>query len=153
MVVFLLTTNGGDAMASYVQTALINNESVFYQGKVSLWSLTPYFVIGLFTLPLFGLGLLFWLVAAIRYFTTELAITDKRIISKFGLIRRDTVEVNINKVESMQVDQSITGRIFNFGTITIAGAGDPKAPIPGISSPLVFRKKFFEVQEETGAVL
>ena len=49
-------------MASYVQTALINNESVFYQGKVSLWSLTPYFVIGLFTLPLFGLGLLFWLV-------------------------------------------------------------------------------------------
>jgi uncharacterized membrane protein YdbT with pleckstrin-like domain len=84
-----------------------------------------------------------------RYFTTELAITNKRVIAKFGLIRRNTIEMNISKVESIQVDQGILGRMFNFGSILVAGAGDPKAPIPGISEPLKFRKMFFEVQEES----
>ena len=81
------------------------------------------------------------------YYTTELAITNKRVIAKFGLIRRNTVEMNISKVESIQVDQGILGRIFNFGSVLVSGAGDPKAPIPGISHPLKFRKMFFEVQE------
>jgi hypothetical protein len=58
-----------------------------------------------------------------------------------------TVEININKVESIQVDQEILGRMFNFGTLIIAGAGNPQAPIPGISEPMEFRKAFIEAQE------
>lgn len=106
-------------------------------------------MLGLLLLPLYGIGLILWASAAITYFTTELAITNKRVIAKFGLIRRDTIEMNISKVESIQVDQGILGRIFNFGSILVAGAGDPKAPIPGISEPLKFRRTFFEVQEES----
>ena len=90
---------------------------------------------------------MFWASAAITYYTTELAITNKRVIAKFGLIRRYTVEMNISKVESIQVEQGLIGRIFNFGTVIVAGAGDPKAPIIGISTPLEFRKMFFEAQE------
>lgn len=134
-------------MGSYVESNLIKNEKVQYEGKTSVWSLLPRIFLGLILLPFFGIGLLFWASAAITYYTTELAITNKRVIAKFGLIRRNTVEMNVSKVESIQVDQGILGRIFNFGSVLVSGAGDPKAPIPGISNPLQFRKLFFEVQE------
>jgi len=134
-------------MGSYVASNLIHDEKIEYEGRTSAWVLTPKILIGLILLPLFGLGLIFFVSAAIQYFTTELAITNKRVIAKFGLIRRDTIEMNIAKIESIQIDQSLLGRLFNFGTIVISGAGDPKAPIPGISKPLQYRNKFFEVQE------
>lgn len=140
-------------MGSYVKLNLVKGEKIQYEGKTSLWSLSPRIIIGLILLPIFGLGLLFLIPAAITYFTTELAITNKRVIAKFGLIRRDTIEMNITKIESIQIEQGVLGRIFNYGSIVIAGAGDPKAPILGISDPLKFRKVFFEVQEGTSATL
>lgn len=135
-------------MGKYVESSLIKNEKVQYEGQVSAWSLMPLIIIGLLILPL---GLILWAVAAIKYFTTELAITDKRVIAKFGLIKRETIEINIVKIESIQVDQSILGRMFNYGSIVVSGAGNPMAPIPSISNPLIFKKTFFEVQEKMGS--
>lgn len=100
-------------------------------------------------LPAFGIGLIFLTMAYIRYKTTELVITTKRVIVKFGFIRRHTIEINIGKVESIQVEQEVLGRLFNFGTLIISGAGTPQAPIPGISKPMQFRKAFIEAQDET----
>src|SRR5690349_12949486 len=112
-----------------------------------MWSLLPLLLAGLLTLWAMGIGLLFWLVAFIRYKTTELAFTNKRVIAKFGFISRRTVELNLMKVESVQVDQGIFGRIFNFGTLVISGAGNPQAPIPGISDPMSFRRALMEYQD------
>ena len=137
-------------MGSYVESALTKGEQVVYQGKVSIWSLVPLILLGLIFLAFYGLGLLFWAAAAIRYFTTELAITNKRVIAKFGLISRSTIEINLQKIESIQVNQGILGRIFNFGSIVVAGAGNPQAPVPGISSPLQFRRAFIDTQESNG---
>jgi uncharacterized membrane protein YdbT with pleckstrin-like domain len=134
-------------MASYVEGALTKGEQVVYQGKVSIWSLVPLLLLGLIFLAFYGLGLLFWIAAAIKYFTTELAITNKRVIAKFGLISRSTIEINLQKIESIQVNQGILGRIFNFGSIVVSGAGNPQAPIPGISSPIQFRREFVDTQE------
>lgn len=134
-------------MTGYVEGALVADEKIVYLGHISLWSLAPLIALGIVLLPVFGLGLLFLIKAYVRYKTTELAITSKRVIVKFGFIRRSTVEININKVESIQVDQEILGRMFNFGTLIIAGAGNPQAPIPGISEPMEFRKAFIEAQE------
>lgn len=133
-------------MGNYIESNLIRNEQIQYTAKVSGWSLVPMILLGLITLGLY-IGPLFWIAAAIKYFTTELAITNKRVIAKFGFIRRNTVEMSIERVESIQVEQGILGRIFKFGSILVSGAGDPKAPIPGISDPLSFRKKFYEIQE------
>ncbi|WP_217475242.1 PH domain-containing protein [Stutzerimonas stutzeri] len=135
-------------MGSYVESALTQGEKVIYEGKTSLWSLLPLILLGLLTLGIFGLGLLFWIAAAIRYFSTELAITNKRVIAKFGFISRTTIEINIQKIESIQVNQGILGRIFNFGSIVVSGAGNPQAPVPGISSPLNFRREFLNTQEQ-----
>lgn len=135
-------------MTSYVEGALVKDEKIVHLGHISLWSLWHLFALGLLLLPVFGLGLIFWVLAYVRYKTTELAITTKRVIVKHGFIRRRTVEINVNKVESIQVDQEILGRMFNFGTLVIAGAGDPQAPIAGISSPMAFRKAFIEAQDQ-----
>lgn len=137
-------------MASYIEGALIKDEKVIYTGRVSLWSLAPLIALGLLTIGFYGLGLIFWIMAFIRYKTTELAFTNKRVIAKSGFISRQTIELNISKVESIQVDQGVLGRIFNYGTLVLAGAGNPKAPIPGISDPMSFRRAFMESQDGAG---
>lgn len=134
-------------MASYIEGALIKDEKVIYTGNISLWSLAPLLALGVLFLFAWGLGILFLLVAYIRYKTTELAFTNKRVIAKFGFISRQTVELNVTKVESIQVNQGILGRIFDFGTLVISGAGNPQAPIPGISNPMAFRRAFMESQD------
>jgi uncharacterized membrane protein YdbT with pleckstrin-like domain len=138
-------------MTSYVEGALVKDEKIVHVGHISLWSMWHLIAIGLVLLPAFGLGLIVWIVAWVRYKSTELAITTKRVIVKVGFIRRSTVEININKVESIQVDQAILGRMFNFGTLVIAGAGTPQAPVAGISAPMEFRKAFIEAQERARA--
>jgi uncharacterized membrane protein YdbT with pleckstrin-like domain len=133
-------------MASYIEKALIKDERVLYRGNISLWSMWGLLLLGVILLVV-GVGLIFLLAAYIRYKTTELAITNKRVIAKFGFISRRTVELNINKVESIQVEQGIAGRIFDFGSLVISGGGEPQAPIPGISDPMAFRKAFIEAQD------
>ena len=134
-------------MSSYVQSVIGKDEKVEYEGKVSLWSLLPLILLGLVLLPLYGLGLIFWIAALIKYKTTELAITNKKIIAKFGFISRNTIELLLPKIESIQVNQTILGRMFNYGSIVASGTGNPQAPVPGISNPIEFRKKLMEIQE------
>jgi len=134
-------------MASYVQSTLISNEKAIYEAKLSLWAKLPTLVLGFFLLFFYGAGLVIFLLVYLQYISTELAFTNKRVIAKFGFISRQTVELNIQKVESLQVTQGILGRIFNFGTIVISGAGNPQAPIPGISDPMAFRRSFMEYQD------
>lgn len=134
-------------MASYVQSTLINNEKAIYEAKLSIWAKLPTLIFGFFLLFFYGAGLIVFLLVYLQYISTELAFTNKRVIAKFGFISRQTVELNIQKVESLQVTQGILGRIFNFGTIIISGAGNPQAPIPGISDPMAFRRSFMEYQD------
>lgn len=137
-------------MTSYVEGALIQDEKIVHIGHISKWSLWHLIALGILLLPVV-IGLFFLLQAYIRYKTTELAITTKRVIVKVGFIRRSTVEININKVESVQVDQSLLGRVFDFGTLVISGAGAAQAPLHGIAEPLAFRKAFIEAQERAAA--
>jgi uncharacterized membrane protein YdbT with pleckstrin-like domain len=94
-----------------------------------------------FVLPalLAGAAIVTWFPALLKRFTTELAVTDKRIIYKTGLIRRHTIEMHMEKVESVNVDQSILGRILDYGTVTIHGTGGGLEPLPSIGEPIAFR--------------
>jgi uncharacterized membrane protein YdbT with pleckstrin-like domain len=84
-------------------------------------------------------AVLAWLRGWIRRASTELAVTDRRVIFKRGVIRRHTIEMNMDKVESVDVDQSILGRIFNYGDVTIRGTGASLEPLRMIEDPLKFR--------------
>ncbi len=118
-------------MGSYVQSNLVAGESVVYEAKlhwITFISLRAIFT--LFIAPL------------IDRVTSEFAITNKRIIIKVGLVSRRTLEMNLGKVESVNVDQSILGRILGYGTIIVIGTGGTKEPFSDISAPLEFRRQF-----------
>ncbi|MBI5720333.1 MAG: PH domain-containing protein [Burkholderiales bacterium] len=134
-------------MPSYVEGSLVGGERLLHTGRLSLWSVWHLILFGLLLLPAFGLGLILWAIAYVRIKSTELAVTSKRLIVKHGFIRRSTIEININKVESIQVDQEMLGRMLNFGTLVISGTGTSHAPITGITDPMGFRKAFIEAQD------
>jgi len=85
------------------------------------------------------LGIIGLIRAWVKRSTTEIAVTDSRVIVKVGLLSRRTMEMNMNKVESVIVDQSILGRMFNFGSIALRGSGSGIEPIQNISQPLELR--------------
>lgn len=78
-------------------------------------------------------------------YSDEFVITNRRVIVKTGLISRKTLEMNISKIESVNVDQSILGRILGYGTIKIIGTGGTSESFAKIRRPLEFRKKFQEL--------
>jgi uncharacterized membrane protein YdbT with pleckstrin-like domain len=90
---------------------------------------------------LVGVGLLLAIGPAIRYVSSEFAVTDKRVLGKVGFIERDSAETLLSKIEAIAVDQGVIGRILGFGTVTITGTGGTQEPFPRISDPLEFRRQ------------
>ncbi|MEO6783529.1 MAG: PH domain-containing protein [Bradyrhizobium sp.] len=71
--------------------------------------------------------------------TTETDVTNLRVVHKTGFIKRRTFEMSLDKVESVDVNQSILGRILNYGSVTVRGVGEGAETINTIASPLDFR--------------
>lgn len=153
----------------YVEQALIPGEQVILKARLH-WAIfvTPAIVAALgfllfvvfvldseFTLNgLLCLAFFFLLVmpyifrTVVSYFTTEFAVTDKRVIAKTGLLRRRSLELLLSKVESIGVNQPIMGRIFDYGTIVVVGTGGTKEGFPYIEGPMNFRKRINTLIEE-----
>ncbi len=156
-------------MSSYVDSVLAEGERIVYRAAISHWKFfLTYLVGGLFLLtavaayiatgnqagaplalvaPALVIGLALILSAVVRRQTTELVLTDRRIIMKRGLISRDTVEMNLNKVESLHVNQGLMGRILDYGDVTVVGTGASLEPLRGIARPIELRKKLGAVAE------
>jgi uncharacterized membrane protein YdbT with pleckstrin-like domain len=84
-------------------------------------------------------GLYFFVIAWFKRWTTETDVTNLRVVHKTGFITRKTFEISVDKVASVSVDQSILGRILNYGNVIIENMGDDKQTIEMIASPLAFR--------------
>lgn len=89
---------------------------------------------------MFVLGLFKFAHQMILQATTEIAVTSNRVIYKRGLIARYVGEIAIDRIEGVNVFQSVTGRIFNFGSLVIRGMGVGEVYLPPISNPLKFRR-------------
>lgn len=91
----------------------------------------------------------YWLLTAyIYYVTSEYAVTDKRVVIKTGWIKRASLELMLDKVEGVLVDQTVLGRIFDYGAITIIGTGGTRDRFPFIPMPLNFRKVVQQAVED-----
>jgi uncharacterized membrane protein YdbT with pleckstrin-like domain len=141
---------------SYVNTNLMPGETVRARGTLHWW---------VFAWPLVGLVLLFvitnavfWgitlflvIVGAIQALvdmsSTELAVTNRRVIAKWGVLSLKTVEQELSKIESLSVERGVFGGIFDFGTIVLQGSGGTRTPIHKIARPLQFRKAALEAIE------
>jgi len=146
---------------SYVETILQPSEKILHVSRIHWFTYLPglsVLLVGVFGLLLqsglhpdvsFALRILSVLIilyglallglAWLKRWTTEIAVTDRRIIYKRGLIWRSTVEMNMEKVESVGVNQSILGRIFDFGDIHVRGTGVGLEHLHGIDQPLALR--------------
>ena len=128
-------------MASYIESSLGRGERIVYKAQVSWFSQFWRIFFGILLL-MWVIGIVFIVFAILNVMTTELALTNKWVIAKFGFIRRQTIEININRIESISVNQGFWGRIFNYGSVVVRGTGGSHAPIPYIARPMEFRQQF-----------
>jgi uncharacterized membrane protein YdbT with pleckstrin-like domain len=149
---------------SYISNNLKTNEKLIFKSSQSIkslffWSFIFGFI-GLLLVLLKGLViimgvssgnnniyLIYWVILLffviknlITYFTTEYGITNTRVVSKEGLIRRDIEEINLSSIESINVNQTIIGRLLNYGTIIISGRGTSKVILKDIDNVVEIRK-------------
>ena len=131
-----------------------NAHWVFFGPAILLWILAAVFLVLSGMVPA-GSPLIVacWALAAIvalfalyktvtawfHRWTTETDVTNLRVIHKTGFISRKTFEMSLDKVESVDVTQSVVGRIFDYGDVTIMGVGEGRETITTIASPLAFR--------------
>jgi len=149
-------------MARYIDEILQPGEKVlystnahwmFYLPAIAAWILVAVFLILSRLTTVDGVVVLCWAIAAVaavaalywsfrawfHRWTTETDVTNMRVVHKTGFIQRRTFEMALDKIESVDVDQSILGRILNYGDVTINGVGEGRERIRTISSPLAFR--------------
>lgn len=118
--------------SAYLKTAL----SAFAQ--FNIFGIPLYQAIGSF---IFLAAIFIGIKAYILYQTSEYGITNKRMVMKTGWIQRRSIEIFLEKVEAIYVDQTISGRIFGYGTIIIVGTGGSKDPFLYVPNPLEFRNR------------
>jgi uncharacterized membrane protein YdbT with pleckstrin-like domain len=131
-----------------------NAHWIFFLPAILLWVLAAVFFLLSGMVPAgSALIVVCWALAAIiavvalyrtitawfHRWTTETDVTNLRVVHKTGFISRKTFEMSLDKVESVDVTQSIMGRLFDFGDVTIMGVGEGKETISTIASPLAFR--------------
>lgn len=110
-------------------------------GLLTLLGLGLMMAMGLFWgAPSFALGVGWLAKAWVHRATTELAITSRRVIAKYGFVRARTIEFDHKNVESFLVEQSLLGRILNFGTVVVNGVGGGQTPMATIARPLDLRR-------------
>ena len=147
---------------SYIRKVLQPNETLIYQTKLHwlIYARAVFFLViaaacaiagdyagspdflnaGLAAAALFVVfGAISAIHAAIKRATTELAVTDHRVIFKRGIVSRYTIEMARSKIESIDVHQSFWGRIFNYGTILVRGTGGSLEPFRNIEHPIQLR--------------
>jgi uncharacterized membrane protein YdbT with pleckstrin-like domain len=146
---------------AYVDQHLISGETVQYRTGFHSVVLVAPTIAGLFlgflSLAAFlsgnaGIGVWVLLVAALivasaflRRSSAEFAVTNKRVILKAGFMRRRSIELLINKIESIAVNQGLLGRMLDYGTVVVRGTGGTAEPFPTVRYALEFRR---QVQEQ-----
>ncbi|TAG52530.1 MAG: PH domain-containing protein [Cytophagales bacterium] len=134
----------------YVDKHLMNGENIIYQTKLN-WTeyIKGLLVLGLGLIFMSGsgtfggflifVGLIILGLTYLRISTSEFAVTDKRVLIKVGIIKTQSLETMLNKVEGIQVEQGIIGKMVNSGSIVVKGTGGTNNPFSNIDKPFEFR--------------
>jgi uncharacterized membrane protein YdbT with pleckstrin-like domain len=156
---------------NYIQSNLVPGETVIYQTRLHWIVMLGHLVVGclLFALPgalllyhalsqrgiesstvrimeiagtvMLICGIVAILIGMVRRNATEMAVTSRRVVIKVGLVSRTTIEMLLNKVESIEVNETTFGRVLGYGTIVVIGTGGTTEPFRKVAHPLEFRSK------------
>lgn len=145
-----------------------SNEEVLAEFKISRWILLPQIITSLMfagigvaiagwitlAVPMFIYYLLAAVVvgllssAIIRYLTTSITLTNHRVIAKTGFISRSTEDLLLSRIEGTAMNQSLVGRLFNFGAVQVSGVGSAHLFMEGLSNPSAFRRAVAEAMRD-----
>lgn len=141
---------------AYLESNLLPDERIVYEARLHWIIFIKAFFVS-FTLLVIGaallafqpiaggIGIALGIMAAIppfiRYKTSEFGVTTKRVVFKEGWVRRRTLELLLRQVEAILVDQTVPGRIFNYGSVTLTGTGGVREVFHHVSSPLELRRR------------
>jgi len=136
----------------YIEANLLADEMVVHKARlhwiifVKSFAVVFLGLVFLFIQPLMGgfailIGCVALVPIMVAYMSSEFGVTNKRVIIKVGFIRRRTLELLLRHVEAISVDQSVTGRILDFGSLTLTGTGGVKELFHNVRSPLEFRRR------------
>lgn len=101
---------------------------------------------------LLGCFALLWVFMTwITYYFSSLTIKRKQVIIRTGIIVRQTVDIPLNKIETIDIRQSIIGSIFSYGTLMITGTGGTRYLINFLSKPLTCRRYIEQLMNEPQA--
>ena len=156
---------------SYVESNLVPGETVIYKTRLHWIVMLPHVLVGTLLLDLPGIALLVYalshngiepttlraleacaafllicgmvviLIGAVRRNATEMAVTNRRVVIKTGLASRKTIEMLLNKVESIEVSETTFGRLLGYGTVVVIGTGGTSEPFHKVAHPLEFRNQ------------
>ena len=150
-------------MGAYANSVLASDEQVVYETKLhTIMFVEP--IVALLFLMLFFIGSLlsgdlgaslFFLVLAVlplvlatlAYVGSEFVVTNKRLITKTGVISRSSSDMNFNKIEGLSVDQGIVGRMIDFGTVGVRGTGGFVQRFSRIDKPFQLKRALDEAME------
>lgn len=154
----------------YVDTNLLPGETIVYRGRIHWTALAPGLVTGaildllacvflvsafvwhgpkgIFTIPLAIIAAIFAVAGsacvalwAIQRKATEIAVTNRRVLVKTGIVTRNTKEILLSKVESVSIEESPAGLALHFGKVTIHGTGGTPEVFDPIADPNEFRRQ------------
>ncbi len=116
---------------SYIEKTLTTDEEV-----VSIFSINKLF----YVIPALTSVILIGIPAFFKLIFTEYGLTNKRVIVKTGVIGRSTEELNLAKVETVELRQTILGRLFGFGDVVLSGTGNSTLVFKNASNPIEVKK-------------
>ena len=153
---------------SYIDRNLLDGEHIVYRTRLHwLLFMGPVLFILIVLVPSAGflaasawssyawiplaLAVLVLLPTFIRRQSSDFAVTNKRVMMKVGVFNTRSIELLLGKVEAIAVEQSLLGRLFDYGNIVITGSGGTKEPFAYIQSPLAFRHAVQSVTDPSAA--
>lgn len=125
---------------SYISTALAPGEAVRAAARLH-WILWLRAIAALVLLGVVIVGIVICVQQVVLLVSTEIAVTDRRLIFKTGLLQRRVVDMNLSAVEAVNIDQDVLGRILSYGRVTVHGTGDDTWRTPLIANPVAFRRE------------
>ena len=130
---------------SYIDESLSSGEKVVALFKLHWFARVPMALWIILSIPTLGLTLLIALYEFVRLRNIEQGVTNKRVIFKTGIISRKTSEMTLKSIETVEIDQGVLGRLFDFGDIKVTGRGLSDVVFKGLAVPMSAKRQIESV--------
>lgn len=130
---------------TYIEKSLSKGEKIHEIYKLHWFSKIPMIIWILLAIPSIGLTLILAIYEWLKLRSLEQGSTNKRVIFKSGIVSRKTEEMRIGSIETIEIEQSIFGRIFGFGDLKVTGRGISDVVFNKIDNPLEVKRSIESV--------